>query len=92
MNSLLLALSLLAIDCGQTLSIANSTEYSETNKILGKYPSTKNVVTYYSVTALTLISANKIFPKHKKALNTFVSFAELVFIANNKKIGVKIRW
>jgi hypothetical protein len=92
--SLLLALGLLTADMSQTLDITrHSAQYRELNPILGQHPSQVKVVSYFTVSAASLIGLNYVLPvKYAHALNWTSATVEAGFVAHNAHLGIRFNF
>ena len=86
--------SLLVIDWLQTRDIADSDEFTEKNKILGKYPASNKVNKYF----LTAIVLNNIIgeyllpPPYRKYFYIGVISTQSVVVTRNYSAGVRFRF
>lgn len=88
------AAALLIVDYGQTLNIQSRSDYVETNAILGEHPTRGQITTYFATVLIGhyLINTLDFTQKIKNYWNTGVIGVQLYTVANNFKIGLKIKF
>lgn len=81
------------IDWGQTLDIAESEEYYETNPILGRNPTRGEVNRYFLLTGLAHYGISRMLPpKHRKWWQRATIAVESGIVSHNIMIGVNIQF
>lgn len=85
---------LLAIDWLQTRDIALSNgTYSETNLILGNYPSVGSVNNYFLASMALLNLSDYVLPKqYAKFVYQAISILEVSVVTHNTHIGVRLKF
>jgi hypothetical protein len=81
----------LVVDWLQTHEIAKNNNYYETNKILGKHPSTGDVNRYFMSSILLTNIIGELLPKYSDYFYIAVAVVETKIILNNYVIGIRIR-
>ena len=83
-----------AMDWLQTRNIArNPDQYYETNPILGKHPSVRQVNTYFALCVLGHIAATNILKRpYRTYLQVFSIGVSMQYVNNNYGLGIKMNW
>lgn len=85
-------LTLHVVDWRQTLIASKDPgRYAEQNPILGEHPSENRINGYFLATALLHVGVTHVLPaKWRPAFQYFWIGVEVVAIANNHKVGIRI--
>ena len=79
------------VDWLQTREIVKDSRYTESNPVLGKNPSLKQVNVYMASTALILTGIHEILPVSLKQKFRFAwMFNNAVYVTSNLSLGVRI--
>ena len=78
------------IDWGQTRSMVINGGYGDNNPILGKHPSMAKVNTYFLVVPIIGYYALDAFPKNRTGILGFLNAVEILQVAHNYRIGVRV--
>lgn len=90
---LTLALTLHSADMLQTLDIKNHRNVSESNYILGKNPSDKSVITYFTATAIGYYISRKYLNNQSRLFfDIAFLFNGVASVANNRTIGLRFNF
>ena len=86
------ALTLTAIDWGQTRDIAQHPErFSESNPILGAHPSVGRVDNYFLISMAGIVGLSAVLPSRtRKYVLGGVTFVEAVVVINNHGAGIRV--
>lgn len=89
----LTANTLLLIDWAQTRHIARSSQFYETNPILGAHPSSEDVDRYFAGSLLAINGLSALLPSSQRGyLFIAVAVAQAATVAQNQRIGIQMRW
>jgi hypothetical protein len=84
--------SVAAVDMLQTLSIKDEHWCEETNRLLGKHPSNKEVISYFVATGVIhAIIASKLPVKYARVFEYVTIGFEAGTVAHNYSIGMRIK-
>jgi len=93
MEYLTLSTLLLILDLGQTKDIIARPDRIETNYILGKYPSNRDVNIYFASAIAANAAVKFVLPKRKaKHVWRAVSIVQASYITNNLQLGLKVKF
>jgi hypothetical protein len=84
--------SIAAVDMLQTLNIENEHWCEETNRLLGKHPSNKEVISYFIATGVIhAIITSKLPVKYARVFEYVTIGFEAGTVAHNYSIGMRIK-
>jgi hypothetical protein len=88
------ALSLLAVDYGQTRTIAkNPDQWYEQNPILGEHPSVAEVNRYFALAAIGHVAASATLPPKWRKVWQYVTIGvEAAAVGHNISLGIGVSW
>jgi len=85
-------LALHLIDWGQTLDIAENSQYTELNPLIGSNPSRGDVNRYFAVTAIGHYLISRYLGENRRLWQQTTMFIEFNVVARNASIGVNINF